>query len=84
MAALWPRYPEYREEFRVGDLSSDSIRDIVKGFAERYPRLMRLLQEITLGELSQQYGDPENKRIYYRQNLVNQVWVSRYLRDRLR
>ncbi len=52
---------------------------MLEAYLEKPPRSIRLLNEITWGELAERYGDRANDEIYWLDDLPAHKWAAAYL-----
>ena len=70
-----------KNQLLLGNLKSDSIHACYDKYLKNPPKPVRLLSEITWGELARKYGDPDNERVYHITDLTGRKWSEAYLRD---
>ena len=80
---LYFNFTHMRPEWRVGNLQTDPIGELVRCVVEEDTPALRAAREITLGELAERYGDPASERLFeaadYRQFLLNQHLERMYV-----
>ena len=69
----WPNEP-------VGDLRSQSLRDVVTAYGKRTEK-EKLIAQLSQDELADRYGDPHSQKLYSATGLWIK-WVEACLRDR--
>ncbi len=74
--------PEIREEFFLGSLENDGLATLVARYVQAPPRALRILKDVTWGELARAYGDDANDELFAVEDLVISKWGSAFLRER--
>lgn len=68
-----------KDQVLLGNLKSESIHSCYEKYLNNPPKPVRLLSEITWGELAKKYGDPDNERVYHNHisiDAVNMRWYE--------
>jgi MoaA/NifB/PqqE/SkfB family radical SAM enzyme len=76
--------PELADQFCLGKLGDDGFMPLLEAYLEARPRGIKLLEEVTWGELAERYGDRDNDEIYWLNDLPMHKWAAAYLRERLK
>lgn len=71
--------PELREAFFLGNLGGAGLRPLLESYRRAHPRALRLLDQVTWGELARRYGDRENDELYHLSDLPENKWAAAYL-----
>lgn len=71
--------PELREAFLLGTLDTQGFLPLLEAYRRARPRSLRLLEQVTWGELAQCYGDRENDELYHLNDLPENKWAAVYL-----
>lgn len=73
---LYYNFTHMRPEWRIGNLQTDPIEELVRRIVEEDTPALRAAREITLGELTERYGSASSARLFevedYKQFLLNQ------------
>jgi len=75
--------PDLAGQFCLGKLGDDGFLPLLEAYLEARPQGIRLLEQVTWGELAEQYGDRANDEIYWLNDLPTHKWAATYLRERL-
>lgn len=75
--------PELSGEFYMGMLSEKGFGSLLEAYRQRLPRSIRLLDEVTWGELAEKYGDRTNDEIYHLNDLPENKWAAAHLLEAL-
>ncbi len=67
----------------LGKLDESGFDGILARLDSDPPEPVRLLGEVTCGELAERYGDPRGAMIFHRGDLIRHKWASEYLRETL-
>lgn len=72
---LYFNFTHMRPEWRIGNLKTDPMEELVRRVTEEDTPALREARRITLGELVSRYGDPDSQRLFqaedYQQWLLN-------------
>ncbi|MBN2054842.1 radical SAM protein [bacterium] len=75
--------PELLPFLRLGSLAEEGFAAMAARAAATPPEPFRLLGNITWRVLAERYGDPDNDRVYWQQDLVTNKWGNLFLREHL-
>lgn len=71
----------YKKQVLLGNLNDDSIHQCYEGYLNDPPKPVRLLSDVSVGELAEKYGDPNNELVHHTTDLVGRKWAEAYLKD---
>lgn len=71
--------PELKRDFQLGKLNDGGFGPILENYYLNRPRILKLLDRITWGELAERFGDRSNEDIYFLNDLPEHKWSSAYL-----
>jgi MoaA/NifB/PqqE/SkfB family radical SAM enzyme len=71
--------PDLRDAFLLGTLGDEGLLPLLESYRRARPRALRLLDQVTWGELAQRYGDRENDELYHLSDLPENKWAAVYL-----
>ncbi len=70
-----------KRQVLLGNLIDDSIHTCYKQYTDNPPKPVRLLSEVTWGELAEKYGNPDNDEVFHITDLPGRKWAESYLRE---
>ena len=72
---LFFNFTHMRPEWRIGNLKTDPIQELIRRITEEDTPALRTARQITLGELVRRYGNPNSERAFeaedYKMYLLN-------------
>ena len=74
-------FHDYKNLLLLGNLNEESIYQCYEGYLNNPPGPVRLLSDISWGELAEKYGDPNNELVHHRTDLTGRKWPEAYLKD---
>lgn len=78
-SAQHARVPAAQVYFALGNLGGAGLRPLLESYRRAHPRALRLLDQVTWGELARRYGDRENDELYHLSDLPENKWAAAYL-----
>ncbi|MCK5036888.1 MAG: radical SAM protein [Candidatus Sabulitectum sp.] len=74
-------FHDYKNQVLLGNLNKESIHQCYEAYLNNPPRPVKLLSEISWGELAEKYGDPNNELVHHTTDLTGRKWSEAYLKD---
>ena len=75
--------PDLRDAFCLGTLGDEGLLPLLESYGRERPRPLRLLDQVTWGDLAQRYGDRESEELYHLNDLPESKWAAVYLLEGL-
>lgn len=70
-----------RSQVRLGKIDNRGVYSIFEEYIHRPPSPVRLLAQVSWGELAEKYGDPANEQVFHVTDLVGRKWAAAYLKE---
>ena len=67
---VFPNIAEPTEWWRLGNLRTDGVDNIIKTYRNQTTPGMKANREIPIRELARKYGDPNSKKLYHKDDLI--------------
>lgn len=74
-------FHDYKNLVILGNLNEESIHQCYEKYLINPPEPVRLLSDISWGELAEKYGDPDNELVHHTSDLPGRKWAEAYLKD---
>lgn len=70
-----------KERVFLGNLEKSTMSSCYHKYLNEPPEPVRLLEQITWGELAEKFGDKENDEVFFLSSLPGRRWPAMYLRE---
>ena len=77
---LFFNFTHMRREWRIGNLKTDPIEELVRRATEEDTPALRQARRVTLAEMSRRYGDPDSARLFSEED-YKMYLLNTYLED---
>lgn len=72
-----------RNQVLLGSIDENGIMACYEKYMNDPPEPVKILSEVSWGELAERYGDPDNDHVFHVSSLPGLKWAELYLRERL-
>lgn len=72
-----------RDQVLLGSIDENGIMACYEKYMNDPPEPMKILSEVSWGELAERYGDPDNDQVFHVSSLPGLKWAELYLKEYL-